>query len=410
VALWIASNYSREIDSPRGYQNPAYPASRRDAAYFAVAAGSPVAQSVLARAIDSSDTPLARRAIAAIERTAGAANLTSGLGGREPLLEALSYADRRVRYDAALALATAQPASAFNGSDQVVPILASAVRNAGEVFAVVLTGRDREEYDRLRGMLDQAGYTVLPPSDSGVAGLAAPLAETPGVDLIVTSLGFEDTRAEIETARSRGKLAVAPVLALVPPDDLEQMDRQFGRDSLIATRRGSINRQQIMSAVDQIVERASGGAFTNDEATLYAARSLAALRDLAVSRNTVLDVSAAAQPLIAALPETSGGVMLAIADILAHINQERAQAAILEQALAASGPQQIALLDLAADSAKRHGNLVPSRLARRVVELAQSPQLEIATAAAAVMGALELPNADLVPLILSSEQRQAGVR
>lgn len=48
VAL-IAANFSREIDSPANYTNPAYPATRRDAMYYAVAAGSSTAQRVLAR-------------------------------------------------------------------------------------------------------------------------------------------------------------------------------------------------------------------------------------------------------------------------------------------------------------------------------------------------------------------------
>jgi hypothetical protein len=411
IGLWIAANYSREIDAPASYENPAYSSDRRGAEYFAVAAGSPIAQRVLARAIDDRATPLARRAIAAIEQTAGATNLVAvGDEGRSPLLDALAYADRRVRYDAALALAAAQPTSSFSGSEQVVPILASAIRSAGELYAVILTGRDREEYDRLRGILEAAGYTVLPPSDQGLGGLAAPLAEVPGVDLIVTSLPFDQTRQQIEQARAGRKVSVAPVLALVPPEDLEAMDRQFGRDTLVATRRGSINRQQITAAVGQLVERASGGAISEGEADLYAARSLAALRDLAVSRNGVLEVAAAAQQLVSALPEVDAGARLAVAEVLAHIGEERTQSAIADAALDARGAAQIAMLEKLGDSAKRFGNLLPTRYARRLVELARSSNEDVATAAAAVMGALDLPNTDLVPLILDAGGERADGR
>ncbi|MEM1185799.1 MAG: HEAT repeat domain-containing protein [Planctomycetota bacterium] len=411
LALWIAANYSREIDSPSGYNNPAYPSTRRDAAYFAIAAGGRITQRVLQRSLDDRDTPLARLAIAAIERTAGAANLTmAGDEGREPLLEALSYPDRRVRYDAALALAAAQPTMTFAGSDQVVPILSSAVRNAGDLFAIVLTGRDREEYDRVSGILTGMGYTVLPPSESGLGGLAAPLSEVPGIDLVVTSLVFEDSRLEIERARSLRKLGAAPVLSLVSPDDLGPMERRFGRDTLVASRRGSISRTELVEAVTQLVDRASGGVFTEQEGAEYALRSLAALRDLAVGRNEVLDVSAAATPLIASLPEVSGATQVAVAEVLSFIAQDRAQAAIIDEALDATGGQQLQLLDKASGSAKRFGNLVSLRYARQLGELARSRDLAVATAAVAVIGALELPNTELLPLVLNDEQRDAAAR
>src|SRR5690606_15511000 len=73
LPLWLSANFSREIDSPEGYENPAYPASRRDATYYAVAAGAGPCERVLARGLATRDTPLTRRAIAAIERTAGPA-------------------------------------------------------------------------------------------------------------------------------------------------------------------------------------------------------------------------------------------------------------------------------------------------------------------------------------------------
>ena len=37
IALWVASNFKREIETPEGYQNPAYPAERKSAMYYAVA-------------------------------------------------------------------------------------------------------------------------------------------------------------------------------------------------------------------------------------------------------------------------------------------------------------------------------------------------------------------------------------
>ncbi|HLO40015.1 MAG TPA: HEAT repeat domain-containing protein, partial [Phycisphaerales bacterium] len=158
VALWVASNFSREIRQPQGYANPVYGADRREAMYYAVAAGPSASQRVLARAMDDRDTQLARRAIASIERTAGGAGLWAGEGTRRPLLEALTFPNRRVQYEAALAIAAAQPSETFAGSDRVVPVLTGAIREASLRVAAVVAP-DTESYQRIRRVLEGQGYS-----------------------------------------------------------------------------------------------------------------------------------------------------------------------------------------------------------------------------------------------------------
>lgn len=410
VGLWIAANYSREIDSPEGYVNPVYSPDRRDAEYFAVAAGTDIAQDVLARGLDDGDTPLARRAIAAIEMTAGGPSLW-GASQRRPLLEALSYPNRRVQYEAALALGAAQPVETFNGSERVVPLLASAVRDASARYAIVLTGSDREEYDRHRQVLEGQGFEVLPPAEGGLGDLRAAIAEAPGVDLIVTSLGADTTRDVIEQVRSDSKLSVTPVLAMAPGDELEYLTRLYRRDSSVMVRRTGIDGAMFVRAADELIEAASGGVISEDEAAAYADRAIATLRDLAVSRNGVLDVSDAAAALIGVMEEKSGRVMLDIGEVLAHVPQARAQSALMNRALELSGEEQRAMLGLVADSGKRFGNSLDDRQVRRLVELARSNDYALATSAAAVMGAMKLPNEDLLPIMFGEfEDRSARAR
>ncbi len=410
VALWIAANYSRELDSPEGYANPAYPPERRDAEYFAVAAGSSISQIALARALDDRDTPLARRTIAAIEMTAGGQSLWGGTGARRPLLEAVGYQNRRVQYEAALALGKAQPLSPFDGSDRVVPLLASAVRDAAARYAVVLTGDDREEYERHRGVLEDEGYTVLPPSATGLGELRGAIAEAPGIDLMITSLTGEATRAIVDEARSDPKLGVTPVLAMVSPDEMEYFDRLYRRDQTVMVRRVGIDRTMFRNATESLIETASGGPIAPDEAADYADRSLAVLRDLAVSQNPVLDVNDAAAPLIAELAQTEGVVMLDIGEVLAHVPQQRAQSALMNRALELSGGERLAMLNLVADSGKRFGRMLDERQVRRLVELAKNSDYTLATQAAAVMGAMNLPNDSLLPLMFGDDGDSRAVR
>jgi hypothetical protein len=408
LALWIASNFSRELDSPEGYENPAYPPDRRGAMYFGVAAGPETGQMVLRRALDTRDTPLARLAIDAIAETAGPRSLWGEpVNDRYPLLEALTYPNRRVQYEAALALGRSRPDQSFGSAERVIPLLASAVRDASERTAVVLTGGDREAYEADRSLLESMGYRVLPPSESGLRGIEEAIAEAPAVDLIVTRLGLDQTLAEIEAARNSDKLGVTPVLAMMNADEEEAVSRQYRRDQTVAVRR-SLNPEQFTATTEELLRVASGGVITEEEAQSYASRALVVLRDLAVSNNSVLDVSEAGTILIGVLADAEGLTMIDVAEVLAHVDSPAAQQAIFEKALEADGFDRVELLAIAADSGKRFGNQLDNRLVRRLVELARSEDETLATQAVALMGALEVENDRLLPLILAEDGADRG--
>lgn len=394
AALWIAANFSREIDSPEGYQSPVYDRDR-DAKYYAVAAGARLSLMVLRRALDASDTPLARRALEALRLTAGGASVTQA----GPLTDALVYPDRRVQFEAALALASARPTSAFPGAERVVPLLASAVRNAGERFAVVVS-QTPEERQRLDELLSSMGYTVLAPASS-LEGAASAVADAPGVDLIVTSLGPMGTRQAIAETQNAPKLRTAPLVALLAGVEHIQLRFSFSERDRVAVLRSGISDAQFALAVEEISERALGPAVSEQEAYEYASAALDALRDLAVGGGTVLAPLDASRSLVVALEEMEDAELrFEIADVLSNLNSRTVQQSLMDAALDESGDLRVDMLGLVARSAKRFGNMLEQRQVAALGRLASEGRDDEATAAAALLGALNLADQGLASLIL----------
>ncbi len=416
LSLWLAANFSREIDSPEGYENPAYPSDRREAMYYAVAAGSMASQRVLGRALSATDTPLARKAIAAIEKTAGGANLWTGRGadatgaggGGVPLLEALRYSNRRVQYEAALALGSAQPRTAFDGSDRVVPTLASAIRDASARYAVVLTD-DPEKRPALADALRSSGYQVLPPAGS-LEEINQAVAEAPGIDVVVMDFANqppERTTDLISSIRGRAKLRSTPVAAVLTFDRYNELSGRYATDELVRLVRAGVEAAGVAQAANELADKATGGSIGEEEAAAYKTRSLKVLRDLAVSGSgTVLNIADAATPLTAALRQEEGDVKMQIAEVLSYIPLPAVQGALFDAAMQAGGEERVMLLQKTADSAKRFGNLLDARHVRSLVDLARTGKDEEATAAAALMGALNLPSTDLIPLIIEGSAQR----
>lgn len=400
ISLWLASNFSREIDQPEGYENPAYPKERREAMYFAVAAGAEATQRVLARALADRDTPLARKAIEALSRSAGVSGLVGPQG--VPLVDALSYPDRRVRFESAIALGRAKPREAFDGAERVVPTLAGVIREASKRYGVVVASEpDRQQ--ALRAMLEGQGYIVLPPANS-IEATANSIAEAPAVDVIVADLTTDATLEAIGQIRSNTRLQATPVLAFMGSSGMTEAAGQFDGDHLTQLLRQGVSGAQIGEAVKQLVERASGAPIDDDEAASYATAALDVLQDLAIASggSSALNVEDAVVPLMGALTETKEGLRLQVAEVLSYIGQPRAQVALMDSAMNAAGGERLALMTKVNGSAKRFGNMIEERQVQWLVDLAEKGSQEEATIAASLIGALNLPNARLVPLIIGA--------
>jgi hypothetical protein len=394
---WIAANFKREINLPEDYEDPTYGPQMREPMYYAVAAGPAAVHPVLGRALEEADTALARKAIEALSRTAGADSLWLSDAEMQPLAQALMYPDRRVRAEAALTLASAMPMQPFDNSDRVVPELASAIRAAGTNYAVVISD-DREIRLELASTARDLDFTVLAPA-SRLAELSQQLAETPGVDLVLLAGTATQIEDQYERIRQSRYLAATPLLILADTGDRAYLAELYRGDPATRVIRLSADNEAQQDAILQLLDVVAGGLMSEDESRQYALRALSALHDLAVGRNPVFNVGDASRQLIAALSDTQEEVRLSIADVLALIDQRRAQVSLMDAANNADGDVQLALLESVTASARRYGNLLERRQVEELLTLVQEAEGELATTAAATAGALDLPASYLLPLI-----------
>jgi hypothetical protein len=284
IGLWLAAFFKAESTGIK--QWPAYFGEHHaDALVYATTAGVEYLHQALARAVKDNNAFVALGVIEALAKTAGEESLMYQIGPAQPLLQALTFDDRKVRYSAAIAIAEAGPKESFNESKLVTSNLAEAL------------------------------------------GQTAQLAAT-----------------------------------------------------------------------------TSGNGWDQQAADSYALRAVQALYHLAVTRNPVIDLSAAQSALQSAVWGKRSEIQVPAAQTLAHFDSPDAQRAIAGMALNTNNSQEVQIsgFESLATSAKLNANMLPDETINAIYTLISSGTTDPAlrSAAAAAYGALNLPSQKVKDLIL----------
>ncbi|MGD0784455.1 MAG: HEAT repeat domain-containing protein [Sedimentisphaerales bacterium] len=125
ISLWLSSFF--RVDG-KGIKYPEYfGKGHANAMTYASTCGPEYLQEALERAIKDNDNVVALGTVEALSKNAGEKSLMYRFKTSQPLIDALSFNDKKVRYTAAIALAMAEPAEKFPESELVVSNLASAI-------------------------------------------------------------------------------------------------------------------------------------------------------------------------------------------------------------------------------------------------------------------------------------------
>lgn len=400
-SLWVAANLRRENNLPAGSRDPSYSATMKSPMFYAELSGPSHMHPVLARAMRDRDATLALDAIAAISHTAGPGQLLNLDGEAQPIIAGMAYPDRRVRIESALALARSKPTEPFDASTRVVPVLSDAIRQAGQLYALVLAD-DVDTINAVSSLVRAAGnFQVL--FGSSVEETAEQVNLVPGIDLVVVHSSAAGLQEHVFAVRQQYKLAGAPLVLLAPQAEVGRLARLYQADPLLTAVDQATEGAAVGELFKQVTARHDGDQLTAEQAQDYALRALAVLRDMAVDtgEQRVFNLLDAKPALLAALNDPREPVVLATAQVLALIGLDDVQQALADAALQAKrgATMQVALFNSLAQSARLHGNKLSNAQVGDIIKTIEESTGDLADAAAGAHGALNLPTAKGVDLI-----------
>jgi HEAT repeat protein len=404
VSLWLAGNFKREAELPQGATDSTRGENQPDAQYYATASGTQYINPVLARALHDHNPQVALKAILSLQKIAGSSNLFTGeSAGGQPLTEALSFPDRVIRYEAAYALAQANPAGDFTGKDRVVQILADSLNQTGKPNVVLLLPSQNDVNALSEALSDQ--YNVV--GGPTTAAAVEQSAKLPGVDFIIVSEDLPEAEVTrmFDSANTSPRLdgAARVVVTHTPASRYAQMTLNNPMVSMTQ----ATDATGIKAALTAARAKSGGIALTPETAATESLNAATVLATLAQTRNPVFDLKIAEQSLLAALNSPTPELTKAAGHALSHMNSKDAQTGLLDKSLDDKTPDdmKVELLGDVATSASTFGNQLDegsvSRLEKAVHDAAD---LKVRSAASEVRGALNLPVDQAKRLILEQSK------
>ncbi len=406
VALWISAFFRLEAN---GFSQPNYfGEGHADADTYALTAGPEYLHRVLKRALDNQNRPVALKAITAMRKNAGQSSLLYDLMGSKPLVAALSFPDREVRFSAALAIGQILPVSEFEAAPVVVKALSEAIQQKGEKYAVIIDP-DYEARNTAATSLRETYTGGVIGSDS-LANIVTNIKSMPSVDLVVISnkVSGPDLATTLDMISKLYQVAFCPAIILadsenMPSTKITVKDCPFAQIVLRTT-----NPADFPAVAADILSANNARDFSADLADEYALSAARVLETLCVTSNKVLPLLDAQNVLINALKESRSEIQKSAIIALGSLESTQGQRALATMALndATSKELKLMTLDRLAFSARQFGNLLNTDQINALYQISGSFSADpaIRNLACQAYGSLNLPSGKVSKLILNQSK------
>lgn len=401
LSLWLASNYKRQVQLGQT-PDPTRAENQPDAHYYGVTSGPKYLGMALDRTLTDNDAAVSYEMLRSAQQIVG--NKTLNIQGEgQSLVKAMNSPDRRVRFEAAFALAAARPDTGFSGADMVVPLLGEALSQTGKPTVVIIAA-SQDKVNAITEPLTAQGYTVV--GATSVANALDAARPLPAVDVVVfdSTLPSDQIQGIVESLSTAPKLRGSARLALVQTTQsvFEELKQ---RDPLLSTSTAT-DPDGIKAAIE--AARTRGGALPVDPqiATDYSLRAAGLLKQIGTTGG-VYDLASVKPTLLGSLNDERPEVVKAVGEVLTQYGDADAQRALLARAAGnADAELRISLYKSLAANAKQFGNMLPAEDAKELQNtVTTEPDLAIRSAAAEARGSLNLPAAEAKAIVLEQIDR-----
>ena len=252
-------------------------------------------------------------------------------------------------------------------------------------------------------MLRENGFTVL---NGGATfyEVEPEIIRASGVDLMVIDVAPRGVREIADQVRVFQRTSATPLMVVATGVDMIGLQREFASDRATSVWNGAGSQDQFNAGIENLLQSASGGRISQADAMGYTRDALDTLRTIALSQNDVYNINDSEYTLLQALGTITGGMRLMVAEVVALIPSPKCQQALIDASLSAQGAEQEALLDQAAESARRIGSYADTRqiaaLRQLIADSEGSESASVADAAGRLYGSLNLPADEAVKLIV----------
>ncbi|MGC9259434.1 MAG: HEAT repeat domain-containing protein [Phycisphaerae bacterium] len=400
ISLWLAADLRREVDLPAGAKDATIKPGMPNAHFYAVAAGPRYLNAVLRMALQEDNSPLVLKTLKALQQTGTMDGLVGTGKNVPPLIQALAYPDPSVRFEAASALARANPAKMFAASDEVIPTLAQAIAQSTKPVAL-LVDANVQIRNEMKARLRPHYHIITAPS------VAVAVTRTMGVPYIeLAILPNDQAVAQYQQyAATDYRLEYTPILVMGSASELPKLHAEYVNDPTIGEIPTGATADSIAQAYRDMMTRLGSQNINAQKSEEFAIRAAHELKVLAMNHACVYDVNQAIPALRLALRSAHNQkVIVAVAQTLGQIRNPEAQKILARAALNGTAnpePVRYALFKSLAQSARNLGNhLSAADIDTLIHEVSHTTNAKVRAAAAETLGALNVASNQASKLIL----------
>ncbi|HZK79748.1 MAG TPA: hypothetical protein VFC46_01745, partial [Humisphaera sp.] len=402
LSLWLCANNKMEVDLPEGAATGVFDKDRPPAAYYNVYAGAQYLNAGLVRSLGDHNPQVAKKLILSLAEIVGPSNQGTGVK-IDPLVQAMHYPDRVVRFEAAFALASGLSNNPFPGRERVAPLLAEAVSQTGSAN-VLLVAPSQAEETKLAADLKNYGLATGTTANEALSNSI----KLPSIDVIVfpETLGNNQIDRILQLAADNPRLERAAKVIITTTNLSPWAQRSLADPLTVITQ--ATDAAGLTAAIEDARKRAGGLPLDEKVATAYAVRAAQMLQRLAQGRVLAFDLTVTQPTLLASLNDKRPEVVKAVGEALAFMNGDQIQVGMLTIAIGDKTPDEvrISLLQSIAKNVKFFGgHLSQANIDDLQKQVDTAGNNDVRTAAAEARGALNLPADQARELILKQAKR-----